>query len=92
MPLRRKPDDDESCQRPLASFGPPPERSNPGVEGLLRIYKDRLRGLFGKRFLDDSATLTNSQNSLLFELLFVVGNPRGIGPAKRIARHLLKDI
>ena len=36
----------------LSLFGPPQERSNPGVDGLLRIYKDRLRGLFGDRFLD----------------------------------------
>lgn len=76
----------------LSLFGPPRDRTDPGVDGLLRIYKDRLGGLFGDRFLTESATLTNSRDSPLFELLFLVGNPRGIGPAKRIARHLLRDI
>ena len=76
----------------LSLFGPPGDRTDPGVDGLLRIYKDRLHGLFGDRFLKESATLNNSKGSPLFELLFVVGNPRGIGPAKRIARHLLRDI
>ena len=79
-----------SEQRSL--FGPPQERSHPGVDGLLRVYKDQLRGLFGDRFLDTSATLKNSRGSPLFELLFVVGHRRGIGPAKDIARHLLRDI
>ena len=59
----------------LSLFGPPGDRSNPGVNGLLRIYKDRLRDLFGDRFLDESATLENSKGSPLFELLFVVGKP-----------------
>ena len=78
----------------LSLFGPPQERSNPGVDGLLRIYKDRLRGLFGDRFLDESATLRNSRGFPLFELMFAVGNPnpRAIGTATPIARHLLKDI
>ena len=76
----------------LSLFGPPQERSHAGVDGLLRTYKDRLRDLFGDRFLNESATLRNSRGSPLFELLFVVGNPRGIGPAKDIARHLLRDI
>ena len=76
----------------LSLFGPPGDRSDPGVDGLPRIYTDRLRELFGDRFLDESATLTNSRGSPLFELLFAVGNPRGIAPAKGIARHLLRDI
>ena len=76
----------------LSLFGPPQERSHPGVDGLLRIYKNQLRDLFGDRFLDESATLRNSRDSPLFELLFVVGHPRGIGPAKDIAGHLLRDI
>ena len=79
-----------SEQRSL--FGPPQERRHRGVDGLLRIYKNRLRDLFGGRFLDESATLMNSRGSPLFELLFAVGNPRGIGPAKSIARHLVRDI
>ena len=78
----------------LSLFGPPQERSDPGVDGLLRIYKGRLRDLFGDRFLDESATLMNSRGSLLFELIFAVGNPnpRAIAAAKSIARHLLRGI
>ena len=62
-----------------------------GVEKLTRIYKDKLRTLFGARFMDDSATLRASNNAVLFEFIFCVGNPsmKAIRPAKRIARHLV---
>ena len=60
-----------------------------GVDGLIGIYKNKLSGLFGDRFLQKSRTLKNSKNSVLFEFLFCVGNERGIGPAKRIANHIL---
>jgi len=61
-----------------------------GVEGIVTIYKRKLKGLFGERFLDESITLKNSRNSPLFEFMFCVGSPSGIGPAKRIARHLMR--
>ena len=61
----------------------------PGVGGLLAIYKKKLTGLFGNRFLQQSKTLKNSKNAALFEFLFCVGNENGIGPAKRIAKHIL---
>lgn len=64
----------------------------PGVEGLIEIYKEKLRTLFGKRFLEKSRTLRNSRNSPLFEFMFCVGNPNGIGPAKRIAKHILEHM
>ena len=38
---------------------------DPGTDGLLRIYKDKLSGLFGNRFLTQSRTLKNSRNSPL---------------------------
>lgn len=63
-----------------------------GIDGLISIYKKNLESLFGNRFLKESATLKNSKNSALFEFLFCVGNPRGIAPAKRIAKHILEHI
>ena len=65
-----------------------------GVQGLLSIYKDRLREAFGERVLNESRTLTNSKNSPLFEFIFCVGSPseKAIRAAKRIARHLVRDI
>ncbi|MDE0093582.1 MAG: three-Cys-motif partner protein TcmP [Gammaproteobacteria bacterium] len=63
-----------------------------GVEGLLSIYKAKLKREFGKRFLARSKTLKNSKNSAMFELIFCVGNSDGIAVAKRIADHLLKDL
>ena len=63
-----------------------------GVAGLLSIYKDQLKKTFGTRFLKDSCTLTNSRNSPLFEFIFCAGHPNGAVIAKRIARHLIRDI
>ena len=63
-----------------------------GVAGLLSIYKDQLKEAFGPRFLKDSCTLTNSKNSPLFEFIFCAGHRNGAAIAKRIARHLIRDI
>lgn len=63
-----------------------------GVNGLIEIYKENLSELFGRRFLQTSRTLRNSKNSPLFEFLFCVGNERGIGPATRIAKHILEHL
>ncbi|MDE2795218.1 MAG: three-Cys-motif partner protein TcmP [Gemmatimonadota bacterium] len=63
-----------------------------GVAGLLSIYKDQLKETFGPRLLRDSCTLTNSKNSPLFEFIFCAGHPNGAAIAKRIARHLIRDI
>lgn len=73
-------------------FGDIEFKRNPGVDWLLSIYKNNLGNLFGDRFLRKSQTLKNSSKSPLFEILFCVGNPRGIGPAKRIANHILEHI
>lgn len=73
-------------------FGNVEHERDPGVHGLLEIYKTKLAGLFGDRFLDRSRPLKNSKNSTLFEFMFCVGNPAGIGPAKRIARHILEHL
>ena len=65
-----------------------------GIDGLLRIYKEQLRRVFGSRLLEESRTLRNSRNSPLFEFVFCVGSPssKAIGRAKKIARHLIRDI
>ena len=62
---------------------------DPGVDGLVEIYKKNLRNLFGERFSNRSTTFTSSRNSPLFEFLFCVGNPRGVPIATTIAGHLL---
>lgn len=73
-------------------FGDEEQQRQEGIDGLIRIYKNKLNQLFGDRFLEKSRTLKNSKNSALFEFLFCVGNPKGIGPARRIAEHILKDL
>ncbi len=80
----------EDPQRNL--FGDINYQRNPGVNGLIGVYKEKLKSLFDKRLLEQSRTLRNSKNSPLFEFMFCVGNPKGIDPAKRIANHILKHI
>ena len=70
-------------------FGDPNEERAPGVNGLLEIYKDNLKRLFGNRLLGTSRTLYTANNTPLFELMFCVGSPSGIGPATKIAKHIL---
>lgn len=73
-------------------FGVDEYERAPGVSGLVEIYKDKLGELFGNRFLQKSRALKNSNNSGLFEFLFCVGNEAGIGPAKKIAEHILEHM
>lgn len=80
----------EAQQRDL--FGTVEHERDPGVHGLLGIYKTKLAGLFGDRFLEQSRSLRNSKNSPLFEFLFCAGNPKGTALAKRIARHILEHL
>jgi three-Cys-motif partner protein len=76
----------------MSLFGDVGHVRDRGVEGLISIYKGNLESLFGNRFLKESRTLKNSNNSALFEFLFCVGHPNGIEPAKPIAKHLLERI
>ena len=76
----------------LSLFGDEEQQRPEGIDGLIEIYKSKLYQLFGDRFLNQSRTLKNSKNSALFEFLFCVGNPNGIGPARRIAEHILKNL
>ena len=64
----------------------------PGLEDLLKIYKNQLKGVFGPRFLNESRTLKNSKNTPLYEFIFCAGHPNGASIAKRIAKHLITDI
>ena len=80
----------ESSQSDM--FRPPEHERTPGVGELLTIYKNSLADLFGNRFLQESRTLKNSRNAPMFEFLFCVGNEKGIGPAKRIAEHILEHM
>lgn len=75
---------------PLPNTDPAYARE-PGVTGLLDVYKKNLRKLFGTRLLADSVALTNSNNATLFELIFCAGNPkpRAVGAAHRIAKYLM---
>ena len=73
-------------------FNEPSQIRDKGVQGLSNIYKNKLRDLFGNRFLEQSRTLKNSRNSTFFEFLFCVGNPKGIRPAKQIAKHILEHL
>ena len=80
----------ESPQQAL--FGDTNQERVPGVDGLLKVYKNKLGELFGDRFLTQSRTLKNSKNSPLFEFLFCVGHPKGSKPAKNIAKHILEHL
>ena len=76
----------------LNLFGTDEHERESGVNGLIDIYKSKLESLFHERFLSKSRTLKNSKNAALFEFLFCVGNPNGIGPAKRIAKHIIEKL
>ena len=71
-------------------FGDEFMEREPGVEGLLSIYKDQLKEAFGVRLLKESRTLTNSKNTPLFEFIFCAGHPKGAPIAKGIAKHLIE--
>jgi three-Cys-motif partner protein len=56
-----------------------------------RYFNDRLRTVFAG-VAEEPRVLLNSANCPLYLLCFAVGNPRGAGPALRIANHLLKTV
>lgn len=53
-----------------------------------RYFNDRLKTVFAG-VAPQPRVLANSRNCPLYLLCFAVGNPRGVGPALRIAGHLL---
>ena len=75
----------------LTLFGEQESERATGVDGLLRIYSEKLGSAFGSRFMAKTWTLRNSHGSAIFEFLFCVGSPspRAIDLAQRIAGHIL---
>ena len=75
-------------------LGEPVDERERGSKELVEIYKGNLQKLFGDRFLTESKTLRTHNGAPLFEFLFCVGNnrPPAIKLAKRIAKHLLKEL
>ncbi len=58
------------------------------AEEISMLYRSKLKGLFGRRFLDKTYQFKTG-NRVLFEFMFCVGNTRGISIAKRLAEHIL---
>ncbi len=75
----------------LSLWGGQQYQRKTGVDGIIQIYKDKLRCLFGSRFLGTSKTLMNSRNSPLFEFMFCAGNPSGAKLAKDVASYILNS-
>ena len=79
-------------ENPQQSFwGDVQFQRDPGVDGIIKLYKAKLRSLFGRRLMEESKSFANSRNSHMFEFMFCVGsnNEKAIGLAKRIAGHIL---
>lgn len=59
-----------------------------GYKGIRRIYKNKLKNLFGQRFMEESYVYPTGK--FRFEFIFCVGNPAGIRLAKKISRDILQ--
>jgi len=59
------------------------------AESIGTFYLQRLGDLFHGQVAENPLVLRNSVNSPLYQLFFAAGNPRGAGPALRIADHIL---
>jgi len=70
-------------------FGPLELREKVDVESIGRYFNNRLQSVFAG-VADDPLVLRNSTGCPLYLLCFAAGNPKGAGPALRIASHLLK--
>lgn len=71
-------------------FGDEQHERDTGTDGIRRIYKNNLKCLFGRRFMEQSQSLLNSTDVHLYEFIFCVGNENGVNLAKKIARDILK--
>ena len=71
-------------------FGPEEYIREKGHSQILELYMEKLEQIFGDRLLSKTRPLKNSRNSTLFEFIFCAGNPSGIGPAHRIADHIIR--
>ena len=79
----------ESRQIPMFGDERPLERSV-NYEGIRKSYRERLETAFAG-VAPTSRALRNSQNSVMFDLFFAAGNPRGAPIAIDIADHILKN-
>ncbi len=78
-----------SAQLPLLDFDPGYQR--PGGSGpIADRYRERIESVF-HTVAPTRRIFKNSRNSPMFELFFAASNPRGAGPAIRIADHLLQN-
>ena len=68
----------------------PSQERHGGSEAIADCYRRRLESVFAK-VAPTRRTLKNSTNSPLFELYFAASNPKGAGPAIRIANHILQN-
>ncbi len=87
-------DEDQQIEMFPENIKGPQFKREPGVNKLREIYKEGLRELLDRRFLDQSRPLKNSKNSDLYEFMFCVGsdNQAAIKLAKRIAKHLVDKL
>ncbi len=58
-----------------------------GAERLVSVYRDRLNQVFADSI---SQSLTNKNNSRLFEFIVAWGDPKGAGVGKRIASWIIQ--
>lgn len=69
----------------------PTVETDPGVDGIIAIYRDRLETAFAQ-VAPASRTLRNSRNAPLYEFMFAAANHKGAGIAVKIANHILNKI
>ena len=72
-------------------FGNESYTRDPGVDGIIRIYKSNLQEIVGNRLLGKSHRFKNSKNARIFEFIFFAGHPKGRAIAHRIVEYLMKD-
>ncbi len=63
----------------------------PGAELIRIAYKQKLRGAFGNRLLEQTRLFTNTKKSPLFEFIFCAGSDtnKAIGLSHKIASHII---
>lgn len=69
----------------------PMVETDPGVEGIIAIYRDQLEAAFAQ-VAPVSRTLRNSRNAPLYEFMFAAANHKGAPIAVNIANHILNKI
>ena len=65
----------------------PEFETDSGAEGLVEIYRSRLNEVFADSI---SQSLTNKNNSRLFEFMVAWGDPKGARVGKRIAKWIIE--